>query len=157
MSEDRFCMSVPSGSVSLAALDALAEEALEALTVANVAYLRDHPETPPFFESGVRYRLDDSDDNEWITIPEILDRGHGDCDMLAPWLAAEIRYRHGAHAKVRLVQPSSRPEDERVRHAGVFSPAYAKSLAAAYPQLSADETVRLGYVDPSAMMLVRNG
>jgi len=155
VSEDRFCLTVPSGSVGLAALTALSEEALEAVTVANMEYLRTHPDTPPFFESGVRYQLDDSDTNDWLTIPAILERGWGDCDQLAPWFAAELRLR-GFPAKVRLQQPSARPEDERVRHAVVFAPAVARELANNYPQLARDGFVHLGYVDPSMLLHVRN-
>jgi len=158
MSEDRVSLTVPSGSVGLAALDALSEEALELVVQANMKFLREHPEAPRFFESGVRYQLDDSDTNEWLTIPQILERGWGDCDQLAPWFAAELRLQGYSGVKVRLVKPSARPEDERVRHAVVYCPGAARELANQYPQLMRDGFVsHLGYVDPSMMMVVRNG
>jgi hypothetical protein len=64
---------------------------MEALVAANVAYLREHPETPPLYESGVRYEAEPDDEDDWNDIPSTLALGAGDCEDLAAWRIAELR------------------------------------------------------------------
>lgn len=52
------------------------------------------PLIPSLYRSGVRYREEPAD---WAlehfdTIPVVFTRGWGDCDDLAPWRAAELRF-----------------------------------------------------------------
>jgi hypothetical protein len=41
----------------------------------------------------VVYKRDRPGDEPWRTIPEILERGAGDCEDLACWLCAELRQK----------------------------------------------------------------
>jgi len=71
---------------------------LEALTQQDVDYLREHPDTPRLYDSGVRYyhsgRGSDSGlVDEWLDVPEAMSEGVADCKSLAAWLAAEYRVR----------------------------------------------------------------
>lgn len=76
-------------------------EACVVLTLAQCAYdvnrtwLRYHPETPPIYYSGVRYRRQNLGADRWLDIPRILATGYGSCSDLAPWRAAELNvYGH---------------------------------------------------------------
>lgn len=70
---------------------------LQALTYLNQLYLRDHPETPPIYKSGITYKLpeqfsgDGFGGEHFRDIPRILENGGGDCDNVASWRAAELR------------------------------------------------------------------
>jgi len=61
---------------------------LDALTSIDIEYLRVNPGTPGLYASGVRYRREKGED--WASIPEVLERGWGDCEDLACWRAAEL-------------------------------------------------------------------
>jgi hypothetical protein len=63
------------------------------LTLANQRYLRAFPNTPPLYRSGVVYKRDPAGQEPWRTIPEILERGAGDCEDVACWKAAELRLK----------------------------------------------------------------
>lgn len=68
--------------------------AVETLARANVAYLRDNPNTSPLAKAGVAYERESVALTErWQTIPEVLARGVGDCEDLAAWRIAELRIR----------------------------------------------------------------
>ena len=85
----------------LRAFDTLTEPArlealrhlLEALTLVNVAWLREHPGAPWLYESGVRYEEEPPGRDEWQDIPETIERREGDCEDLACWRLAELRVR----------------------------------------------------------------
>ena len=66
---------------------------LEALTMANVAYLLAHPETPPLYHAGVRYLEEPPGVDDWQDIPDTLAKRTGDCEDLACWRVAELRIR----------------------------------------------------------------
>jgi hypothetical protein len=65
--------------------------ALRLLVAQDVEYLRRHPGTPDLYRSGVRYQMEPLGREEWLTIPDVLARGVGDCEDLAAWRAAELR------------------------------------------------------------------
>lgn len=67
----------------------------EALVLLDMDYLKEHPNTPPIFSSGIRYKPELPGQEQWLTIPYILMRGHGDCEDLAAWRVAELRLRGG--------------------------------------------------------------
>ena len=71
---------------------------LAALTKIDIEYLRDHPETPDIYKSGVRYVEELSGLEDWQDIPTCLVTRRGDCEDLACWRAAELNVRHGIKA-----------------------------------------------------------
>lgn len=75
---------------------------LEALTTVNLLFLHTH-HVPPLYRAGVRYQ---NEPKSWPiesfdSIPEVISRGWGDCDDLAPWRCAELR-KAGERAKIRI-------------------------------------------------------
>lgn len=74
------------GSVPVENAEALSA-LLECLTSLDELYLRDYPNTPRLYESGVYYDRTEV----WDTIPALYARGYGDCKSLACALAAERR------------------------------------------------------------------
>ncbi len=68
---------------------------LEALTMANVAYLLEcrarGVDVPLLYQSGVRYLAEPDGRDEWQDIPDTLARSTGDCEDLACWRVAELR------------------------------------------------------------------
>lgn len=77
---------------------------VELLTQLDEIYLRENPQTPGLYQSGVRYELMPQTEY-WLEIPWALAfarAGHGvDCKTLAAWRTAELRVREG--------QPGARP------------------------------------------------
>lgn len=64
---------------------------LDLLFKLDIDYLRDFPNTPRIYQSGVVYRTEDPGIPEtWCTIPVVMRKGWGDCEDLACWLAAEL-------------------------------------------------------------------
>jgi len=63
-----------------------------ALTGINRAYLRNagHGNTPPLYQSGVRYADQTLGDDKWRDIPRLLSIGEGACEDLASWRCAEL-------------------------------------------------------------------
>ena len=76
------------------------ESAVETLARANFAYLDKHPDTISFAQAPIKYQREFkfSGAERWQTIPEILERGHGDCEDLSAWVIAEAR-KKGLKAK----------------------------------------------------------
>ncbi len=66
----------------------------------NIDLLLEHPEIPPLYKSGVRFRpepwaigpsrLPDGLE-QFCPIPQLLERGWGDCAQLCAWRVAELR------------------------------------------------------------------
>ncbi len=65
--------------------------ALLGLTAVNVVLLQRKPNAPKLYASGVRYRAEPKGREKWLTIPQVLSRGFGDCEDLAAWRAAELQ------------------------------------------------------------------
>lgn len=88
-------------------LEALAE-GLVLLDVELMRYAEEHRgrEIPPLYESGVRYRREPEGREWWETASDMLnvvsDRS-GDCEDVAAWRAAELRYYEGNDARVIIV------------------------------------------------------
>jgi hypothetical protein len=74
------------------------EGPIKTLYTLDYDYLREHPNTPPLYKSGVRYRNGKVD---WFSIPEVLAARTGDCKDLACWRTAELRLQ-GINAVPRL-------------------------------------------------------
>ncbi len=67
---------------------------LEALVNMNRIYLRQHPNTPLLYSSGVKYIGQEGAEN-WYDIGEMLRVGGGDCKILGAARIAELRERGG--------------------------------------------------------------
>ena len=71
---------------------------LEALTGVNEAWLRENPNAPDLYASGVRYLEEPHGRDDWQDIPETLALRNGDCEDLGCWRVAELRVRANEHA-----------------------------------------------------------
>lgn len=86
--------------------------ALETATRANEALLRSEkvPSIARAIRGGVRWRPEPPGTGESLDLaPTVLSRGWGDCDDLAPWLAAELRAT-GRDPGARAVAVRSGPQ-----------------------------------------------
>lgn len=94
----RIRLAIPTGAISAPVLNA----ALEASTLAN-QHLLTMGEAPPIedaIRAGVRWKPEPFSDGEHFDLaPVAAARGWGDCDDLAPWLAADLRLRGDRGAK----------------------------------------------------------
>lgn len=71
---------------------------LAALTQLNVEFLKQHPQAPHIYQSGVRYQREGKtrsgkQKEKWLTYPLLLLLRHGDCEDLSAALAACYRVR----------------------------------------------------------------
>ena len=94
----RIRLAIPSGAISAPVLNA----ALEASTLANQHLLTmgEAPSIEDAIRAGVRWKPEPFSDGEHFDLaPVAAARGWGDCDDLAPWLAADLRLRGDRGAK----------------------------------------------------------
>lgn len=91
------------------------DAALEGLVRLNMAMLREHKAQgkpiPPIYSSGVHWQPDRArgrPTETWDSIDVVRQRGYGDCEDLASWRAAELRFTQGILAKA-VVRPSRTP------------------------------------------------
>ena len=77
-------------SISVGAAQDTLNVLLEALTKVNLIKMR-KKRLPPLYESGVVYRKEPPGSERWIPAPRVYRAGHGDCEDLAAWRAAELR------------------------------------------------------------------
>lgn len=89
----------------------LLEAAAEGLVLTNVALFemahRRGVELPPLYQSGIVYRPEPAGREWWETAHDLLDvvpDRSGDCEDLAAYRAAELRYFEGEHARVVIVR-----------------------------------------------------
>lgn len=82
------------------------QEACEMLADFNRHWIEQHG-APPLFATGVRYKRERQE--RFLPIPLVLAQGHGDCEDLAAWLAAEsggetlvVRVSSGYHVVVQM-------------------------------------------------------
>jgi hypothetical protein len=75
-------LNVPSSAAAYSA-------ALEGLVGVDEIILRDNPQLPPLYASGVRYKL--KPHRVWRYPHEIIDDGWADCEALTGWRVAELR------------------------------------------------------------------
>lgn len=76
---------------------------VEALVLADRAYLRDNPDTPSIYDAGVPYVFNR---DRWQDIPTMLKRREGDCKDFTAWRVAELRQqgiRAAVHVTDRLI------------------------------------------------------
>ena len=122
----------------LRAFDTLSDEArivalvhlLEGLSAVSEARLREHPEAPWLYQSGVRYGEEPPGQDDWQDIPETLALRWGDCEDLACWRIAELRTRGLEYARPHVKQTvlrvgsasPPRGSSGTARHSAVTSP-----------------------------------
>ena len=82
---------IPASESTLTAL-------LEGLCAVNCVLLR-RRQLPPLYKSGVRYKRERPGREKWLTAPETLAAGVGDCEDLAAWRCAELRVYKGEPAR----------------------------------------------------------
>jgi len=75
------------------------QKMLDLLTSLDEDYLREHPEAPLLYRSGIHYMEEPSGQEEWQDVPTLLRMGVGDCEDLATWRAAELRARYNIPAR----------------------------------------------------------
>lgn len=81
----------------------VARRLAEAVVEINRLYLRMY-KVPPLYSGAVVYQEEPAGQGfeEFAPIPQVLQRGWGDCDDLVPWRVAELR-EMGEPAQIRLL------------------------------------------------------
>jgi hypothetical protein len=78
----------------------------ESLTALNYQLMRvaadNGAEFPLLYDSGIVYRREPPGREWWESALELVALGEGDCEDLAAYRAAELRYREGDPARVRI-------------------------------------------------------
>lgn len=83
-------------------------------------FLECYPNTPALYDSRVIYKPE-IDTEEWQDIPTTLERGFGDCEDLAIYRCADLRYFEGIHA-LPYVTWRTTPRGNTILHALVRYP-----------------------------------
>lgn len=97
---------------------------LWALIYANESYLLSHPNTPPLYSTGVRWKAETPTfrsaceggrgQEMFLGIAQVMRQGYADCEDLASWRTAEVRLGRGGkrgvaprkgHPKVTICPP----------------------------------------------------
>lgn len=100
----------------LARPDAL-DPLLAELVRRDEIYLAQNPATPPLYASGVRYVGEPPASERWLTVPEMLAVGHGDCEDTVSWRVAELRAAGERGARAFWVSfPPSTPNGWMLYH-----------------------------------------
>lgn len=69
---------------------------LEALVNHDRLWLRQYPDTPDIYDSGVKYKhKDEIEAPAWQDIASCIGKKYGDCKDFAAWRVAELRERYG--------------------------------------------------------------
>lgn len=88
------------------------EAVAEALTAVNFILMRaladNGLEVPPLYSTGVVYRREPPGREWWETVLDVIRTGEGDCEDLSAFRAAELRYREGEPARVRIYRTPRR-------------------------------------------------
>ena len=143
----RIRLAIPDRLVTPEALEA----ALEATTLANEQAIK-HGEVPEIEDAiadGVRWRPEPFKDGEHFDLAEqVLGRGWGDCDDLAPWLAGNLRangedpgavprvYQSGPNRWHVVVQTSDGQILDPSRWAGMDQYKKSKSIVGVAPAIA---------------------
>lgn len=95
---------------------------LEALTYANMLYLRGHPETPSVYEAGLRYVQKNRPFglDLWQDVPATLRKGGGDCKDFACWRMAERRLAGEKGLEFAIETGFDANLGEEVTHCAIF-------------------------------------
>lgn len=160
----RIRLAIPDGAVTAKTLGA----ALEAATVANQG-LASRGALPDLFEAikrGVKWRPERFTDGEHFDLaPLVASRGWGDCDDLAPWLAAQLRtlghdcqaiaYKSGPTTWHAVVQMADGKILDPSQWAGMKKPGTSKGRD--NPGISGIPYAPLGSAEQDVLALVPDG
>lgn len=91
-----------SASILLGSLEDITD-LLETLTRINVRHMQTRA-LPALYESGVRYRREPLGQEKWWPARDVVRQGHGDCEDLCAYRAAEL-IRAGVDAKAVCYSP----------------------------------------------------
>ena len=102
---------------------------LHALTIIDMRYLVQNPDTPPLYEMGVRYEYEPEGREDWQDVPTNWARKEADCEDLACHRAAELRVQ--GHKAWPVFTSKRRPNGSFLYHiivarkndAGIYVPA----------------------------------
>ncbi|UJR87308.1 MULTISPECIES: hypothetical protein [Sandaracinus] len=72
---------------------------LMALSAINTLYLREYPQTPSLYESGVVYRAEPLPQERWQALPSLIEQGFGDCEDLSCGRVGDLVVREGIQAR----------------------------------------------------------
>jgi len=78
---------------------------LDALTAINLDWLREYPNTPALYQSGVVYQREPPGREDWQDIPTTIERRNGDCEDLATWRAAELQAKGVRARAIAMPRP----------------------------------------------------
>lgn len=97
-------------------LEAVAEGLVALDYMLMVAAANRGREVPLLYDSGIVYRREPAGREWWETVIDLLREGEGDCEDLAAYRAAELRYREGIPARVRIYRTQRRTFHAIVQH-----------------------------------------
>ena len=147
-----FCLDLFNGPqnrpLSLRALSIMLRTLLEI----DIDYLKQYPNTPLIYQSGVIYMEEPPGQEDWQDIPTSLRLGILDCEDCACWRAAELVVRYGIQAKPVFLE-QKRKDGSTLFHIVVLWPKDA--VLQFKPQVAWNNQVG-GYIeDPSAILGMR--
>ena len=93
---------------------------MEALVQTNISWLVANPNTPSIYNTEVVYKFEPGEIDYWMDIPTIMKDGGADCEDLACWRVAELRYA-GVNARP-YIRWKKRPNGSYMYHALVWWP-----------------------------------
>lgn len=99
MKQILFKLGLFSNEASRVPSERVLQAALELLYVADIEWLKMHPETPGIYQAGVRYQREIVPAEIWKTPPYCIEDGVLDCEDAACWRSAELYVRHGIDAR----------------------------------------------------------
>jgi hypothetical protein len=94
-------------------------ELLVLLRTWNEKYIRQHPQTPGLYESGIYYKAEPIGEEKWMSIPWMRIQGHSVCHSLCAYRVADLRVRHGEDAKFYVQEQPPQPDGTRLYHVQV--------------------------------------
>jgi hypothetical protein len=96
----RFLLSLFEGEADRERSETSLKVLLSALVNINLGWLEGY-HVPYLYDSGIRYQQEAPGQEDWQDIPTCLALGYGDCEDLACYRVAELRY-HGINATPML-------------------------------------------------------
>lgn len=93
---------------------------LQLVLALNVDYLREVPQTPDLYASGVRYVPEPPGVERWLSIPWLRLQGHSVCHSLCAYRVAELRVKYGEPARFAWHEEPPLPDGTALWHVRVL-------------------------------------